>query len=269
MNTLKLQAKFVGLSILATVGLLVLPMLASASGTVVISGDTSTGENMPGWLFNRDQSTATPYEFNTDQSSIGLGSLYVLPIGPNPADKFIGEFFPGTLAVADLNSFSYDFLIGANGNSSDENEFYLSVYTNFGETDDNNFYDCRYNVVPTVGSTADWTTVTFDPTQAYSVTTRGSSPHTCPAVPADMDLLSPGSNVRVFALNMGDTSANDVGLDGYYDNVVVDVVGDVTVYDFEPTPMTKDDCKDNGHEDFGFANQGQCIRFVETGKDSR
>jgi hypothetical protein len=34
-------------------------------------------------------------------------------------------------------------------------------------------------------------------------------------------------------------------------------------------PSTKDDCKDGGWEDAGFRNQGQCIRFVNTGQDSR
>lgn len=34
-------------------------------------------------------------------------------------------------------------------------------------------------------------------------------------------------------------------------------------------PTTKDQCKKGGFADFGFRNQGQCIRFVETGKDSR
>lgn len=34
-------------------------------------------------------------------------------------------------------------------------------------------------------------------------------------------------------------------------------------------PTTKDDCKKDGWTDFGFKNQGQCVRFVETGKDSR
>lgn len=32
---------------------------------------------------------------------------------------------------------------------------------------------------------------------------------------------------------------------------------------------TKDDCRSGGWEAHGFANQGQCIRFVETGQDSR
>ena len=34
-------------------------------------------------------------------------------------------------------------------------------------------------------------------------------------------------------------------------------------------PQTKDDCKKGGWEDYGFRNQGQCVRFIETGKDSR
>lgn len=34
-------------------------------------------------------------------------------------------------------------------------------------------------------------------------------------------------------------------------------------------PATKDDCKKDGWKAFGFENQGQCVRFVETGKDSR
>lgn len=34
-------------------------------------------------------------------------------------------------------------------------------------------------------------------------------------------------------------------------------------------PTSKDDCKKGKWETFDFKNQGQCVRFVETGKDSR
>lgn len=37
----------------------------------------------------------------------------------------------------------------------------------------------------------------------------------------------------------------------------------------EPQPETANDCKQGGWADYGFANQGQCIRYVNTGKDSR
>ncbi|WP_370327690.1 hypothetical protein [Euzebya sp.] len=46
---------------------------------------------------------------------------------------------------------------------------------------------------------------------------------------------------------------------------------DITVNtNCEPdVPETKDDCKKGGWEEYGFRNQGQCIRFVNTGQDSR
>jgi hypothetical protein len=31
----------------------------------------------------------------------------------------------------------------------------------------------------------------------------------------------------------------------------------------------REQCKDGGWEDAGFRNQGQCLRFVNTGQDSR
>lgn len=247
---------------------------ANASTTVVVSGDTFDLAEYSGWLFNRDTNTQTPYIFTTDQASIGFGSLYVEPITNSingDADKFIGELFLDE-EIANIQSISYDFLIGQGGVAADENHFYMNVYANFGESSFDKFYDCRYNVVPTTGSTTDWTTITFDPTQAYPVATRtgaSASPHTCPAVPADMDNLSPNSTIRVVALNVGDTSGNDDGLDGYYDNVVVAEVDGTTIYDFEAVPTDKNECKQGGWENYGFKNQGQCIQFVNTGKDSR
>lgn len=82
-----------------------------------------------------------------------------------------------------------------------------------------------------------------------------------------MDLLSPGSTIRAFALNVGDTSASDLGLDGYLDKVVVDAAGDLTTYDFEPTlsPSNKDACKKDGWKTFNapsFRNQGQCVSWT-------
>ena len=47
-----------------------------------------------------------------------------------------------------------------------------------------------------------------------------------------------------------------------------------TTFDFEleaaaQEPETRMDCMNGGWEEFGFRNQGQCIRFVNTGQDSR
>jgi hypothetical protein len=256
----------------ALIGLALLAGVASAATVVRVSGNTAAAENQPGWMFNRDPLTASPYEFNNDEASIGTGSLYVLPIGANPADKFIAELFL-QVPLADVNSISYDFQIGAGGAASDEEQFYMNVYVTVPPSPTDKFYDCRYNVVPAVGSTSAFTTVTFDPDDSYLVTTRATSPvQPCPASPAD---LPAGANVRAIALNIGDTSASDVGLDGYLDRVEVDLDSGVTIYNFDPAPPTpndKDDCKKSGwadlfrDDDTPFKNQGDCIQYVNTGK---
>lgn len=250
---------------------LVLTLLATLAGapdavaatTMPVRGDTAAGENEPGWLFNRDTSTSTPFEFTTDEARIGQGSVYVEPIGSNPSDKFIAEFFMLT-PMGDVESISYDFLIGSGGEDpGDANEFYMNVYANFPESDPDKFYDCRYDVVRTTTDEG-WTTVTFDPAESYPVTTRGGddpSPEPCPGSPADM---GDNATLRAIALNLGDSTAGDEGLDGYFDNVVVTVDGETTVYDFEPGPSDKDACKKGGYVDYQFRNQGQCIKFVNT-----
>ncbi len=239
--------KFMVFSLAATLvlsGFFVAP-LAQAATTVVVSGNTAAGENQPGWLFNRDTGTQTPYEFNLDQASLGNGSLFVPAItntGNGNNDKFIAENFLLT-PVADVASISYDFLSASS--ASDAGQFYMNVYANFGESSPTKYYDCRYNIVPSVGSTTEFTAVTFDPTLSYPVTTRtgaSASPYTCPSVPADMDTLSTGSStIRVIALNVGDTSGSDTGVSGYLDNVVVTTTTGVTTSDFDPVVVTNDE----------------------------
>lgn len=56
---------------------------------------------------------------------------------------------------------------------------------------------------------------------------------------------------------------------GNVDAFTIGANGDSTTYNFEPGPADKNDCKKGGWQDFGFKNQGQCIRFVNTGQDSR
>jgi len=240
----------------------------SLSSTVIVTGDTAAFENDPGgWMFNRDVTTATPFEFSLDAASIGRGSLYVLPIqntfpGAGGRDKFIAEHFLLT-PMDEVESISWDFQIGTNRNvPNDHKHFYFNAYANFpGQT---GYGNCVYNVVPSFGSNTGFTTVTFDPQDVRPVrTTRAGSPATCPAIPADMPA---GSTLRMFALNVGDTSFNDTGLDGYIDNVVVTTSSGTTVYDFESVPETIEACKNNGWRAFGFRNQGQCIKFVNTGK---
>ncbi len=236
-NSSRVLARFFASALFAAAAFLFISTQAFAA-TEVVSADTSAGENQTGWLFNRDTETQSPFEFNFDQKSIGDGSLFVPAITNTSAnggkDKFIAEDF--LLApIANIQSISYDFLTL---DEADAGQFYMSVYANFGTSSPTKFYDCRYNVIPTTGSSANFTTVTFDPSQAYTVATHGTSPEACPAVPADMDTASStGATIRVIAINVGDTTDSDTGVSGYLDNVVVTRTDGIVVTDFDPEPL--------------------------------
>lgn len=235
------------------------------NSTVVVTGNTSTGENIPGWMFNRD--STSPATTQLGNASIGSGSLFVGPIASTPggAYKFVGEYFSVT-PLADVDSISYDFKLGTSVMSP--GQYYMNVYVNLPTSADTKFYDCRYNVVPTSGLATAFTTVTFDPTSSYSVSSGNSSNYPCPASPASMP---GGSKIRAFSLNLGDSSTSDAGYTGFFDKVVVATTSGTTTFDFEPvlSPSTADSCKKGGWMTFNtpaFKNQGQCVSYIQSNK---
>lgn len=217
-------------SLLIAVGM---PLMASAAATTSVVTPTGT----QGWIFNPDPTNATPYEFNNNKSSIGAGSLFVNPIDATPAHKFIAAK-PLNIPAASLSSVSYDFLIAGNGTAASANQFYLNVYANLpGST---TYYDCRFDHVPATGSTTNFTNATFlsaNPASAvddrFNGTARPDDGYNCPTSLAQMAIDRPGSTVSAITLNLGDTSAFDAGLAGYYDKVVTATSSDTTTYDFE------------------------------------
>jgi hypothetical protein len=186
------------------------------------------------WSFNPDPRYATDYAFTTAQETLGSGSLYAGPITNSNYngvatnanwDKFIA-LQPVEELASYVDSISYDFLIGPGGDSNDDAQFYLNVYTNLpGST---TFYDCRFDYVPTVGSTAVFTT--FENTSDTIASATGGSG--CGGANSWGEMPA-GSTVSSFSLNMGDTSANDQGLDGFFDRVVLGTTDELITYDFE------------------------------------
>lgn len=230
---------------------------AAAASTVVVTPD-----NTQGWVFNGDPDNATPYEFSEEEASAGQGSLYVEPIDNVGAHKFIAAL-PLGVAATDLESVSYDFLIDGEGTADDAEQYYLNVYTLLPDTSET-FYSCRFDYVPDTGSVDDFTTAEFTATDTPTdVRSRNSA--VCPDTLAEMP---EGSTVSMITLNLGDTSANDAELAGYFDNVVLSIGDDVTTYDFELVDYVdnKDECKNGGWEaglanGDRFKNQGDCVSY--------
>lgn len=238
----------------------VVSLSVDASGIITVTGNTSAGENQTGWLFNRDTSTTAPYTFTLEKASLGIGSLYAGPISTTDASsKFIAEYFPGSLKVVDFHAFSYDYLIGSGGNESDTGKFYVNIYANID--DSTNYFDCRYDYVAKTGSTANFVKVVVAEQDAPTAVTKGNSARIAECPPT-LQGMPDGSHIRALAINMGDTEANDSGLDAYFDNVEVALVGDATGFNFEPKPRTKEDCAADGWKRYNFKNQGQCTKTI-------
>lgn len=218
-------------------------------------------DGVAGWSFNGDTRFATPYELSTDEAKIGAGSLHVPPIenvhgSPGSRDKFIAGLALG-IPVADVASISFDFLmdLGAGAPANAHKHFYINLYTNLpGST---TFYDCRFDYVAASGSSTAFTEVAAaSGSTATAVGDRAGDGFDCPATLGGMPA---GATASAVSLNVGDTSFNDTGVGGYLDNVVIATSSGSTTYDFEATPMAKNDCKRGGWAAYGFTNQGLCI----------
>lgn len=71
-----------------------------------------------------------------------------------------------------------------------------------------------------------------------------------------------GVPVQTLLFRISSAATSDVTGNGFYIDNVDTGIGLIN-------PQTKDECKNGGWEDFGFKNQGLCIQYVNTGKDSR
>lgn len=201
--------------------------VAGPAQTVMVSHNTYDGQK--GWLFNRDTTTQTEYDFTSGQASIGNGSLYVQPIDGSingKDDKFIGEYFTGNLLVSDFISFGYDFQIAGNGTVGDASEFYTNLHANF-PGNENSYGNCKFDYVPIIGTPGSFTSYSFDAGTAPNRVRGAGCPTTLAGMPA-------GSTIFFMAVNVGDTSTNDTGLAGYFDNVVLTGTQAATTFDFEP-----------------------------------
>jgi hypothetical protein len=153
-------------------------------------------------------------------------------------------------SLADLEYIEYSFkALACHGTVTEcPEQFYLNVYSKADPPTSGGWYDCAFDFTPTEGGVenGDWTTIRFT-RDSVPVRNRCGSGlpnlacNHCPAgttwgAVADLDVgyeMGASTNqILIFALNMGDTSADDDGLEGLYDRVVVKLYGEEPrVYD--------------------------------------
>ena len=242
-------------SALAIAAVAAAPAAAAPDKPVKVSADGDGG-----WGLATDPGNAVPYGFTLAQRTIGGGSLEVPPIAGAPAKKFIATL-PLGIPVDASQSLSYDFRMSGLTGPTSHKQFYLNVYAEY-PVPQNAFYDCRFDYVPASGSSTSWTTATFAATDIPTAVTTRNEPTPPPVTtpcPATLAGMPAGSNIKFVALNVGDTTAADTGLGGFFDNVVLSAASGSVTYDFDPT---KDACKGGGFATGGYKNQGACIAAV-------
>lgn len=260
-SALLLSVSFAGTTVAATTNVIVTP------------------SNDHGWIIPLPDNPPVAYGYNGPSDSAGgNGSLDVGPITAPSQSKL--ELQPPEVGekVAAFGGLSYEFRVlapAAVGTSA--NQFYTNVYVDsaanglgfFGSGGSSSgFYDCRYSFVAASGG-AGWTAFSFNGGTAHDGL---NARH--PSCQATLGGFTDASVIEFFRINVGDTSANDNGLEGALDLVSITFGAGTTVYDFEPylVATTKADCKDGGwtsiKRDDGspFVNQGDCVQYVSTGK---
>ena len=205
------------------------------------------------------------FEFTNSEAFIGNGSfrgkINANPVGGGE-EKVILRYLSGefdgfnremkNMEVSKLEYIEYSFKATSCGSSSPcPNQFYMNVLTRTSAAS-TNYYDCNFPFVPTTGgdpSNPGWTTVRFDLTSPSTTrATPGSNPPECLLNGSSInnlgDVASEGWVLGtdgndpglIFALNMGDAGTSDVGLEGFFDRVVVKLTHEESprVYDLEP-----------------------------------
>jgi hypothetical protein len=168
----------------------------------------------------------------------------------------------------------FDYTVAANGSdNAHQRDFIFHAGVVAGEllvTADNNSYGSDINsFILTTKSPIEITAAGLYTLQHHFYDNAGT-------LAVDMNVLDSGGTVLgTWTLSNAADTMDQVGGNRYAWFIFVDVQAGLGIDNHElyldapHNPVTKDDCKNGGHADFGFSNQGQCIKFLNTGQDSR
>jgi len=171
----------------------------------------------------------------------------------DPSDTS-GLLFPDT-PLSDFEKLSYDFYVKdcQNQKTSCPKQFYTGLYARSSATSQTSFYDCRFNYVPAVGGVeGTWTTFTFTAdTPGRACGYKSGSPDCSePCVSGwtaggqyslndyiaatSGDAVISSAFAQAWNLNIGDSAANDEGLQGCYGDIRFTFAGTTDVLQFTP-----------------------------------
>jgi len=259
-----------GISILTVLSVLAFASTAFAATSVIHPAD------MQGWGFVSETGATGSGEMVSGPATPPLGSGSARLVTPAAGDGVIlaKEGYKGTRLdeITDLAYSTYR----TSGGAAQAIALQFNIDNDVTDADDawkgRLVFEPYYTETVNTGAWQTWDPMTqgkwWGTGAAISATCSIGSPCTW----AEVLSAFPNAGIHnVFGAVILKAGSGWAGFDGNADALTINS----DAYDFEfdapaPTdPVTKDDCKNGGWADFGFKNQGSCIQFVNTGKDSR
>jgi hypothetical protein len=250
---------------------------ASSHGTTIVVNDDNLGVD---WMFVAESGGGTG-EFVDGPASppIGTGSAQISISASGDGFALIGSILQGT-RLADVEELEYGTYRSVSANAA----WAVALQFNMNydpATNPTNVWQGRlvfepyYSATVQTGAWQTWDPLSQRGWWATGAPGNGVCLQDAPCTWAEVLAAFPDAAVRdddgpvVFKAgsNWGEFTGN-------VDGLTITIDGETTTYDFEPKvepvdPTSIQDCQQGGWEAFGFRNQGQCIRFVNTGEDTR
>ena len=245
--------------------------------------DTNLGINW-GWV--QETGTTGEFEFIDGPGTpvIGTGSAAFYISDSEDGVAFIGSIFEGSTPLSTIENLTYNTYQTTNSDQAVSLQFNIN-YEGGQDWQGRIVFEPYYEGDIESGLWQSWDVLT----QRGWWATGAPGEETCPIdEPCTWDEILdeyPDAVIRA------EEEADNTGLiifkagsgwdnfEGSVDGFTISVNGDESTYNFEPVadengddennPTLKEDCKNGGWLEYGFRNQGQCIRYVNTGQDSR
>ena len=274
------------------------PSSESDDADVVITGES------PNWYWDLETGETGTGEFvaGPETPVIGSGSAQFILEDEEDGLALIGKLSDGALPLTDIEKLEYNTYQSAS--SSDQA---VSLQLNINYNDEEEGWQGRLSFEPYYTEDVlqnEWQT--WDAlTQGAWWATEDPGNEVCKqnepcswneileAFPdAEVRAESELGNISLIHFKAG---SNWGSFNGNVDGFTISIAGEELVYSFEAEqddengeddngengdeeddaeepgddPLSIEDCKEGGWEEYGFRNQGQCIRYVNTGQDSR
>jgi hypothetical protein len=228
-----------GLVVVAVAASMVLPATAAQAAPSPLKVTSLGGPGNQGWQIDNNRTTdfAFPYDFVAgNMPPIGTGSLQYAASNANIDKEKMYIWRTESIKVADFRKVKFDYYFAPDSAVKTPSQIYLNIYVNtVATTVEPTFYDCKFDYVATRAADGKWSTLAMDRADAPTTPPTARNSAVCGNSIAQ---LQPNDTITRIAINAGDTSANDAGMKGGFDNVFVKTKSSEVTYDFDPATVT-------------------------------